>query len=169
GTNLITRTCTEPVPARDGQRIALRVTLDVDIDGVNRTRFYWAPTIAGPWQQLGEPVDGTPTSSIFNSTSPLEIGGHTSGTGALMAGYWFAAEVRNGINGTVVAALDFTAQTPGATNFTDSAGRSWSVTGDSEIVDVGDPDLVQFLSDHGVHIIPTSNPDGTANNDRENA
>src|SRR5690606_14379762 len=59
GTNLITRTCTEPVPARDGQRIALRVTLDVDIDGVNRTRFYWAPTLAGPWQQLGEPVDGT--------------------------------------------------------------------------------------------------------------
>ena len=54
----------------------------------------------------------------------------------------FAAQVRNGIGGTVVANPDFTAQTNGTTSFVDGAGRvtegsssnAWIVTRDGKVV-----------------------------------
>jgi hypothetical protein len=170
GTNLITRTCTVPVPAGDGQRIALRINVDVD-DGAggNVTRFFWAATIAGPWAPLGDPVVGGATTSIFSSTAVLEIGSTTGGTAGLTAGWWWAAQVRNGIDGTIVANPDFSAQTAAAGSFADSTGKTWTINGSAALVDVGDPDLVDLLTDHGVLIVPTPNPDGIANDTRENA
>jgi hypothetical protein len=171
GTNLITRTCTAPVPAGDGQRIALRATVDVD-DGAgdNVTRFFWAATIAGPWAPLGDPRPGSgTTTSIFSSTAVLEIGSTTGGTAGLTAGWWWAAQVRNGIDGTIVANPVFSAQTAAAGSFADSTGKTWTVTAGAALVDVGDPDLVDLLTDHGVLIVPTPNPDGIANDTRTNA
>jgi hypothetical protein len=111
------------------RRLAVRVTLDVDNGaGGNTVTFYTAPSIAGPWTQLGTPVVTAGTTSIFNSTAPVRAG---DGWGDLAfpncLGKVNRFELRNGINGTVVANPDFTAQTPGAASFVDSTGKAWTV------------------------------------------
>ncbi|UOB09061.1 carbohydrate binding domain-containing protein [Streptomyces sp. HP-A2021] len=135
GTNSLSASSTiAPVIPGPGGRMALRVTLDVDNgSGGNTVRFYTAPTIDGPWVQVGDPVTQSGTTSIFNSTANLRIGNATSFTFNLPLGRCHAAEVRNGINGTVVAAPDFTAQAVGTVSFADSAGRTWTMNGNAQI------------------------------------
>ncbi|MFF5977178.1 hypothetical protein ACFY7C_37400 [Streptomyces sp. NPDC012769] len=116
------------------RRMAWRVTLDVNNGAGGWTAtFYTAPTIAGPWTQLGAPVTGAGTTSIFTSTTELKVGDATNLTFAKPIGRVHAAEVRNGIGGALVAAPDFTTQTPGAGSFTDSTGKVWTVLGTSTI------------------------------------
>ncbi|MEV7470276.1 hypothetical protein AB0O20_27785 [Streptomyces kronopolitis] len=116
-------------------RLALAVTLDVNNGAGGATvQFYTAATIAGPWSFLGAPVVFAGTTSIFNSNAPLRIGdaiGSLDFTTA--AGACHAAQVRSGIGGTLVANVDFTAQTAGTTNFTDSTGKVWTLAGGTEI------------------------------------
>lgn len=128
-----TSTVQIPVPASG--RLAVRVTLDVNNGSGGWTcRFYTAENIDGGWAQLGADVTGGATTSIFASNTALQIGNGITGVGYDTAlGYVHAAEVRNGIDGTLVADPDFTAQTSGATSFADSAGRTWSTGGTSEI------------------------------------
>lgn len=116
-------------------RLAVRVTLDVDNgSGGYTVRFYTSDSISGTWTQLGDAVVGGATTSIFSGTSSLVIGSAIQGTSwDNPLGYVYGAEVRDGIGGTAVANPDFTAQTSGATSFADAAGRTWSVTGNSEI------------------------------------
>lgn len=125
-----------PIQAIDGQRMALRVTLDVDntVSGWTAV-FYTAPTLDGPWTQLGQSVsEFSGTTSIFASTADLHVG-DVIGSGFLpITGRVYGAELRDGIDGTVVANPDFTAQAAGTTNFTDGAGLDWTVNGDAEIV-----------------------------------
>jgi hypothetical protein len=109
-------------------RLAVRVTLDVDNGAAGRTiTFYTGPTISGPWTPLGSQVVQAGVTSIFNSTAPAEIGSHTGGTSNLLAGTVHAVEVRNLIDGTVVANPVFWTQATGATSFADAAGRTWTV------------------------------------------
>ena len=125
-------TTTPVVPV--SRRMAWRVTLDINNGAGGWTAtFYTAPTIAGPWTQLGTPVTGAGTTSIFNSTTELKVGDATNLAFAKPAGQVYAAEVRNGIGGALVANPAFTTQTPGATSFTDSTGKVWTVLGTSTI------------------------------------
>ncbi|WP_432589931.1 hypothetical protein ABVG11_34215 [Streptomyces sp. HD1123-B1] len=118
-------------------RAAIRATLDVDNGAGGRTvTFYWAPSLAGPWIQIGSPVTQTTPTSIYASTAPLRIGAPDSTTTpprVPFTGSAYRCEVRAGIDGTVVAAPNFTTQTPGATGFTDSAGRAWTLAGTAEL------------------------------------
>ncbi|NUR25392.1 MAG: hypothetical protein HOV83_06005 [Catenulispora sp.] len=135
GTNSLSASSTvaPAIPGPNG-RMAMRVTLDANNGaGGNTVTFYTAPTMAGPWVQLGDPVVQSGTTSIFNSTASLRIGNATGFTFTLPLGRAHAAEVRNGIDGTVVANPDFTAQTVGAASFADSAGRTWTMSGNSQI------------------------------------
>ncbi|MER7874824.1 hypothetical protein ABTY63_14875 [Streptomyces solisilvae] len=117
-------------------RAAVRATLDVDNGAGGWTvTFYWARSIAGPWTQIGT-VTGAGVTSIYASTVPLRVGSPDASTAPprvpfVGSGYRF--EVRSGIDGTLVAAPDFTTQTPGTTSFTDSAGCVWTVEGTAEI------------------------------------
>jgi hypothetical protein len=130
-----TRTLSE-IPSR----AAIRVTLDADNGAGGRTvRWYTAPSIAGPWSQLGPDSVLPGTVSLVNTTAPLKIGptdlttAKPARTPFVGRGYKF--EVRNGIDGTVVANPDFTAQAAGATSFSDGAGRVWTLVGGAEIRD----------------------------------
>jgi len=128
GTNVIGASSTvQPVIPANG-RLSVRVTLDVDNGASGRTiTFYTALSgTAGPWTQLGDPVVQSGTTSIFNSTAAVQIGGVPVGM-TYAAGRVHALEIRNGIGGTVVANPTFTAQTLGATSFTDGAGRTWTM------------------------------------------
>lgn len=104
-------------------RKAVRVTLDVDNGAGGKTvTFYYSSdgTLSGSWVQLGDPVTTAGTTSVFNSTSALVVynpGGHVH-----------AAQVRNGIAGTVVANPSATSLAEGVTSWADSAGRTWTAT-----------------------------------------
>lgn len=119
------------------ERAAYRITLDVNNGAGGWTvTFYRAPSIDGPWEQFGNPVTGVGVTSIFSGTAPVELGdfGATAFPG-LDAKIW-AAQIYNGINGTLVADADFRDLDPGTTAFTDSVGRTWTVGGGGEITDV---------------------------------
>jgi len=117
-------TTTVTVPASG--RLAVRATIDVNNGAGGRTvTFYTATSIGGTWTQLGDPVVTAGTTSIFAGTGQQYIGAVSTISLPDPIGRFYAVEVRNGINGTVVANPDFTAQTVGAPNFTDGAGRAW--------------------------------------------
>lgn len=120
-----------PVPPSG--RLALRFTMDVNNGaGGCDVAFYTAPTMAGPWTLLDSGTLGT--TSIYAGTAPLTIGDASEETTWQPAiGRVHKAEVRNGINGTIVANPDFTAQTSGVTSFVDGAGLTWTVAGGAEI------------------------------------
>lgn len=125
-----------PLPLDLPPRAALRATLDVNNGASGWTAtFYWAPSIAGPWTQFGT-MTTAGTTSVYAGTAQLGIGGSDSTTTPPRTpptGKVYKAEVRSGIAGTAVATPDFTIQTVGATSFTDSAGRVWTLAGTAAI------------------------------------
>lgn len=126
---------TSPVPSYPG-RLAVRVTLDVNNGASGNTAtFYTAPTLAGPWTQLGDPVVTAGTTAIFDSTAVLELGSFIGGSFAPLIGRVHAFELRSGIGGTAVANPDFSVQTAGATTFADTASpaNTWTVAGAASI------------------------------------
>jgi len=122
------------------ERGAIRVTLDADNGNFGRTvRWYTAPSIAGPWKQLGPDTVIAGAVVLVNTSAPLKVGPSDLTTAKparkpfIGRGYKF--EVRAGINGTIVANPDFTAQPAGTTSFTDGAGCVWTMAGGAEIRD----------------------------------
>ncbi|MGW6142176.1 hypothetical protein [Streptomyces sp. NPDC055140] len=127
GVSTLQKDSTAPIPAF--AHLAVRVTLDVNNGaGGNTLTFYTAPSMAGPWAQLGAPIVTAGTTSIFNSTAPVRVGdgwgdlGFPCSSGAVQR-----FELHNGIDGTIACSPDFTAQTPGAASFVDSNGLTWTV------------------------------------------
>lgn len=123
----------DPIMLPPFSRLSVRATLQVNNGAAGNTvTFYTSttPGTAGPWTQLGSPVVTAGITSIFNSTSPLEIGDLSNTLFVSLAKKVFAAEVRSGIGGTIVANPGFETQTVGATSFTDTApsARTWTVT-----------------------------------------
>lgn len=139
GANSPSLTANVAIPISSG-RISLRVTLDVNngAGGVTAT-FYTAPggtSLAGPWTQLGDPRISAGTATLFSGSAALEVGSYDAGGGSRFVGDIHLAQVRNGIAGTVVANPSFASQSPGTTNFVDSAGRTWTVGAAASIVTI---------------------------------
>lgn len=116
---------------------ALRVTLDVD-DGAGGCviRFYQADTITGPWTQIAVNTAAVTTSIQSTSSSDLRIGVSdptTTPPRVPPAGTVTRAQVRAGIDETLVADLDVRALADGASGVTDSTGRVWTVNGTAKI------------------------------------
>lgn len=112
---------TVPLPVG---RLAVRVTLAVSTGTVT---FYTGPAggaDGSTWTQLGDAVVAGAT-SIHAGTAPFTIGTFT--------GNCYEAELRAGIAGTVKAHPVFTAQTAGATSFTDAQSNTWTLNGTAEI------------------------------------
>jgi hypothetical protein len=135
----VTVSSTVPLPLG---RIAVKVTLAVATGTVT---FYTAPTIAGPWTQLGAAVVVGAT-SLFSSTVPLVIGANADESSAANSGFnitplkgangkFYAVKVLNGIGGTVVASPTFTSLAAGTTSFSDAQTNAWTLSGTAEISD----------------------------------
>ncbi|WP_052397438.1 hypothetical protein [Streptomyces sp. NRRL F-5123] len=125
-----------PVPSSG--RISFRVTLDVNNGaGANVASFYYSltPGTAGPWTAFGTfSIPGT--TSVFASTAPLDVGDVRGTTAGLPpVGRIHAVEVRNGIDGPVVANPVFSTPAAGTSPYTDAAGRTWTTSGGAEISD----------------------------------
>ena len=135
GTNQLVVGSTNSVPVPGNGRMAVRVTLDVNngLGGYTVT-FYYSDSISGSWTQLDQTVTTGGTTSIFDSTAPVQLGNVTNVGLESAFGKLFAFEMRNGIGGSVVANPDFTARTDGTTSFSDGHSNTWTVTGDYEIL-----------------------------------
>lgn len=128
GSTVLSASSTLPVPRSTGRQ-AVRATIDVDNGAGGHTiTFYTAPIMAGTWTQLGNAVVQAGVTSIFDSTA-LALVGYGGGP----EGYYYAAEIRQGIGGTVRANPDFTIQADGATSFVDGAGNTWTTIGAAAI------------------------------------
>lgn len=127
----INAVATTALPMDGAGRLAVRATLDVDNGASGWTAtFYTASTMAGPWRQLGDPVTGSGVTSIRDNTRPLQVGDiGSAGYSAPVAGRYYSAQVRAGIDGTIVASPDFRAQSTDATAFFDGQGNHWTFTG----------------------------------------
>jgi hypothetical protein len=129
---LLTNSTVPVTPPDTGAPLWVRVTMDVNDGAGNRVIKFYTSTSATSdhtavsWTQLGSTVTTAGTTSIFSGTSALYIGRHPENLNQFN-GYVLSAAVLNGIGGTVVANPVFTSQQVGATSFTDSAGRTWTV------------------------------------------
>lgn len=125
GTAAVNVTCSATVGFVNGSKRGMRVTWRAS-DG--RVQFFTSNDDGQTWTQLG--ANGTlAIAGIFDSTAAIEVGGFDSGTGSLMVGDVDSVEVRNGIDGDVLAGPDFTDQTPGAASFADVQGNVWTMQG----------------------------------------
>lgn len=120
-----------PVPYFAGQRFALRATLDVDNgQGGHTVTFYTAPTIDGPWTMLGDPITNDGVTSIHPpGDASLEIGDINTIYFAPGQGRYYALQLRDGIDGPLLADPDFTAQADYSPEFTDGVGNLWQMVG----------------------------------------
>lgn len=133
-TNQLSATSSIPVPAANGERMAVRATLDVNNGAGQRViTFYTSPTLSGSWTQLGTNAPVAGTTSIHSGSATLFAGAWNTGATEEMSGTLHGIEVRDGINGTAVANPDFSAQDEGTVTFTDAAGREWTVNGTARI------------------------------------
>lgn len=117
------------------RRLAVRATLDADNgSGGHTVTFYTSDSISGTWTQLGDAVTTAGTTSIYSGSASLDVGYVGSGFSTFgPVGQILAAEVRNGIGGSVVANPNWEAQAAGATSFADGAGRTWTLAGNATI------------------------------------
>lgn len=122
----------------DGAYLWIGGQLDVDNGAGGKTAKFYTSTNGVSWTQLGADVTSAGTTSIFNSTSPLEIGSNNLGTNAPFSGLVSRAMVFSGLYftgaSTLVADFNPRATTRGHTTFTDSVGLPWTINGTAAIV-----------------------------------
>lgn len=130
----------EAVKAYNGQRLALRVTLDINNGaGGYELRFYTGRTVDDTeWHLLGAPIVGGSTTSVFAGAAYMEVGAgfdfnSTPAGSALnrMRGKAYALQLRDGIGGTVKVDMSTRNATAGGTTFVDDTGLTWSRGGGS--------------------------------------
>lgn len=123
----------EAVPYVSGQRLALRAVLDVDNGSGGWTvRGYYAPSLDGPWTLLGA-ADGSGVTSVYAAQTPTYLGDIPLISFPRAAGRYYRAEIRNGVDGPILASPDFTGARPGDTQVTDAQGNVWTLEGSAEI------------------------------------
>jgi hypothetical protein len=158
GINIGLSTQTPPAIA-DGQRRAIKITRRQS-DG--RVQFFSASTAAGPWTQFGVNQFLYAGLPINAGNQSLQIGVYNGGASGPMIGQIYAAQVRNGIDGTLVANFDATTATSPYATTTDSTGKIWtfnrSATGkklaivDRTMLLLGTDDYLEVQDQAGLNI-----------------
>lgn len=135
GTAVLSKSTSIPLPCPEAGPYTIGGWFDVSNAGNNILTWYVTRGTLGDLRAdltgsvFGDPDVDTGTTSLFASTAPLDVG-DIEGVGNFSPypGRVNRFQVRSGdlSTGTVVADLDCTTLTPGATGTTDSAGRVWS-------------------------------------------
>ncbi|MEU5094951.1 hypothetical protein [Streptomyces sp. NPDC020996] len=126
----IARFSTESLQAYNGQRLALRVTLDVNNGaGGYELRFYTGRTVGdAEWSLLGDPITGTSTTAVFDGSAGIELGEVSGLVDNALKGKLFAFKLMTGIGGSTAVGMTTADAAPGATSFT-SGGVVWTAAG----------------------------------------
>ena len=106
GVTDIAFTSTVAVSFPNGTNGWVRVTLDVDNGASGKTATFYTSTDGITWTPLGSTVTITGVISIFDGTASLQLGAINTGSTLNLPGTIYYAEVRNGIDGPVVAKFD---------------------------------------------------------------
>ncbi|MGI5443830.1 hypothetical protein ACQEV4_42760 [Streptomyces shenzhenensis] len=127
---VITQFSTIPLIAYHGQRLAIRITLDVDNGaGGYELRFYTGRTVDDDeWNLLGAPIVGSSTTAVFAASAQIEVGDVVGLVNPGVDGRVHALKLLNGIGGTVACNMTTKDASPGASSFT-SNGNVWTVSG----------------------------------------
>ncbi|WP_199553187.1 hypothetical protein [Streptomyces sp. N35] len=129
---IATHFTSRPLPENLPGRCAVRVTVRFNPSSATRTvDMYWAASMAGPWQ-LFHSSQSASAMGVAASTAPLAVPGAAEDA-APAVGRFHRVEIRDGMDGPLAASADFTEQADGTEEFTDSAGRLWSVTEPAQI------------------------------------
>jgi len=133
------------VPRPDAGILTVGFYFDVNNGAAGRDIYWYVgrgatidQLIASPATYLQHRQTDTGTTSIFSGTAPVEIGDNSGSTdNNPAAGKVRRAIIRSGTMdaGTIVANPVFTTQNVGATSFTDSATRVWTVVSPASIID----------------------------------
>lgn len=98
------------------------------VRSTGKINFYQAAdsaTLPSSWTQVGTEVSGW-TSALLSTSATLNVG--ASGAGEVLNGTIYRAIVKDGIDGTTVFDADFSAQSFGASSFTESSSNAATVT-----------------------------------------
>lgn len=129
-------------PSSAGRKV-LRVVLDVNNGAAgNDVLFYTGTDINGAvWTQLGTTVTQAGVTSVFDGIASVRVGANPTAsiytyTEPASATY-YSAQIRNGINGTLVANPIFSAQPLDpepftSSAFTDAQGNVWGYAGNAD-------------------------------------
>jgi hypothetical protein len=107
--------------------------MDVDNGSSERVHKYYTSDDGVSWTQLGTTITTAGTTSIFNSTSPLEIGSVSSGSVQLLNGTVYRTIIQSAFDTadnttSVVFDADFDAQAPKTRSFQESSSNAATVT-----------------------------------------
>jgi hypothetical protein len=129
GTTLLNLNSSVSNGITDGTVRYVRATLDVDNGAGGHTARFFTSADGVTWTQLGTDQTGAGVTSLFDSSATLKVAArNTTGVGAFV-GDIYAAEIRNGIDGTPAAVFDpSTDASQGVKSFTSSAtGEVWTI------------------------------------------
>lgn len=117
----------------DGQQKWIRVTHDVDNGAGGNTATFYTSNDGTVWTQLGSAVINTGATTIADTNQVVELGTSNTGAGFFYTGKIFYAEIRSGIDGTIVANPNFEIRSDGTTSFSDTASpvNTWTVNSSS--------------------------------------
>lgn len=114
----------------DGQTLWLRVTLQVNNGSGGHVVTFYTSTNGSSWAQLGSTASaGAFTTNLQDGADSLNLGAYgNTGSGSPFAGKIYIGELRNGINGTVVARFNANNCASSAATCTSSVtGEVWTI------------------------------------------
>jgi hypothetical protein len=129
GTLLRVANSTVVVPFTGQSLGAVRVSLDVDNGtGVYEVTFYTSPD-GSSWTQLGSSVLGIAPTSIFDSTTKVEVGSRGDGTISCFNGKIYNLNIRDTISGgSPVASFNPDKGNAYSNTWIASSGETWTIT-----------------------------------------
>jgi hypothetical protein len=120
----------------DGTINWIRATLDVDNGASGNTVTFYTSSDGVTWTQLGNTVVTASTTTLFDTTSPVYVGGRDSTNLSPMLGNVYYAEVRKGIAGPIVSTFNPSDWSNGASWYSSATGEFWTSTGGAKILKV---------------------------------
>jgi hypothetical protein len=113
----------------------LRATLDVNNGASGYDAKFWYSSDGSNWSQLGATVTGGATTSIFDSTAAVGVGGRAVDGAVNPIGQIYRAQIYNGIAGTLAFDFNASAYVSGTTLLDQSSnGATITLNGGAAIV-----------------------------------
>lgn len=116
-----------PTAVADGSVKWVRGTLDVDNESGQHEVSFYVSDDGSTWSPVGVTQIGAGTTTVYNSATALSVAGRHSASFDNLSGKAYYGEIRNGIDGAVVAKMDPSEKTDFDADWTSSAGEVWTI------------------------------------------
>lgn len=133
GTTAQVRASTTATGVTDGATKWIRAVLDVDNGAAGHDVLFYTSDDGSSWSQLGTTVTTAGTTSLADTATSLTIGDAIDNN-VPVTGVIYYAELRDGIDGTVVASFDAAAQFQHSRVFQDAQANIWAASGSAVVL-----------------------------------